>query len=105
MTIPTGAIDNVIVSSFKAYLSSLINIPLLVKAIASKGTLAVISRVVNLVVQTLESMRIRYTSYINLSRRVRLGIGLVAPNSQSVVLNFVRTTTFLTFSVLSLCQM
>jgi len=104
MTIPTGTIDNVMVSSFKAHLSSLINIPLLVKAIASKGTLAVISRVVNLVVQTLESMRIRYTSYSNLSRRVRLGIGLVAPNSQSIVLNFVRTTTFLTFSVLSLYQ-
>ena len=104
MTIPTRTIDDVIVSSFKAYLSSLINMPLLVKAIAPKRTLIIISKVVTLVVQILESMRTRYTSYNNLSRRIRLRINLIAPNSQSVVFYFVRTITFLTFSILSLYQ-
>ena len=104
MTIPTRTIDNVMVSSFKAHLSSLINMLLLVKAIAPKGTLVIISRVVTLVVQILESMKTRYTSYSNLSRRVRLRIDLIEPNSQFVVFYFVRTITFLTFSILSLCQ-
>ena len=75
--------------------------PLLVKVMVPKGTLVVVSRVVTLAIQTLESVRTRCTSCSSLSRRVRLGIGLATPSQQSVVLNSVRTTTFLTFSALS----
>ena len=100
-TTPTGAIDSAVVCSSRAYLSSLIGMPLLVKAMAPKWTLVVISRVVTPVVQTLESVRTGCTSCSNLSRRVGLGIGLATPSQQSVVLNSVRTTTFLTLSALS----
>jgi len=44
---------------------------------------------VSLAVQTLESVRIRYTSYSGLSRRVRLEIGLVALSKESVVFHSV----------------
>jgi len=50
--------------------------PLLVKAMAPKWTLVVVSRVITLAVQTLESVRTRYTICSCLPRRVRLGIGL-----------------------------
>ena len=53
---------------------------LLVKVIAPEEILVVISRVVTLTVQTLESMRTGYTSYNCLPRRVRLGIGLTTPS-------------------------
>ena len=43
----------------------------------------------------------RCTSRSRLLRRVRLGNSLVIPSQQSVVLNSMRTTTFLTFSTLS----
>ena len=75
--------------------------PLLVKAIAPKGTFVVINRVVTLAVQTLESVRTGYTSCNHLPRGIRLGIGLTTPSQQSVVLNSMKTTTFLTFSALS----
>ena len=96
------------VSLFRAHLSSLISMPLLVKAMVPKETLVVISRVITLVVQTLESVRIGCTSYSCLPREIRLGIGLATPSQQSMVLNSMRTTTFLTFSVLSMtdiCRM
>jgi len=76
-----------VVSSSRAPLSSLVGIPLLVKAVTPEGTFVVISRVVPLVVQTLEHVRTRYTICSCLSRRVRLGIGLATPSQQSVVLN------------------
>jgi len=79
--------------------------PLLVKSIVPKGTLVVISRVITLTIQTLESVRTRCTSCSCLSRRIRLAIGLVTPSQQSVVLNPIRTTTFLTFSALSVIGM
>jgi len=79
--------------------------PLLVKAMAPEGTLVVVSRVIPLAVQTLESVRTRCTSYSYLPRRVRLGISLAIPSQQSVVLNSVRTTTFLTLSALSVTGM
>ena len=60
----------------RAPLSSLVGMPLLVKAVTSKETFVVISRVIPLAVQILESMRTRYTICSCLSRRVRLGIGL-----------------------------
>ena len=101
LTTPTGAVDIAVVSSSRAHLSSLIGIPLLVKAVMPEGTFVVISRVVPLAVQTLESVRTGYTSCSGLSRRVRLGIGLAISSQQSVVLNSMRTTTFLTFSALS----
>jgi len=90
-----------VVSFFRAHLSSLVYMPLLVKAMAPKWTLVVISRVVTLAIQTLKSVRTGCTSFSCLSRRVRLGIGLAISSQQSVVLNFVRTITFLTFSALS----
>jgi len=107
-TFPTGAIDSTVVSLSRAYLSSLVGIPLLVKVMVLIWTLVVISRVVTLIIQTLKSVRAGYTSYSSLFRRVRLGIGLAIPSQQSVVLNSVRTTTFLTFSALSttsICRM
>jgi len=79
--------------------------PLLVKAMVPKWTLVVVSRVAILVVQILESVRTGCTSCSSLSRRVRLGIGLATPSQQSVVLNSMRTTTFLTFSTLSTTDM
>ena len=100
MTTPTRAIDSAVVCSSRAHLSSLVGMPLLVKVVMPEETFVVISRVVPLAVQTLESVRTRYTSS-HLPRRVRLGIGLATPSQQSVVLNSMRTTTFLTFSVLS----
>jgi len=75
--------------------------PLLVEVMVLKETLVVISRVVTLAIQILESVRTRYTSCSCLPRRVRLGIGLATLSQQSVVLNSMRTTTFLIFSTLS----
>ena len=74
---------------------------LLVKAMALEGTLVVISSMVTLTVQTLERVRTRYTICSYLPRRVGLRISLATPSQQSVVLNSMRTTTFLTFSTLS----
>ena len=51
--------------------------PLLVKAMVPEETLIVISRVVTLVVQTLEHVRTGYSSCSSLSKRIRLGISLV----------------------------
>ena len=89
------------VSSSRVYLSSFVGMPLLVKAMMPEGTLVVISRVIPLAVQTLESVRTGCTSCSCLPRRVRLGIDLATPSQQSVVLNSIRTTTFLTLSALS----
>ena len=75
--------------------------PLLVKVVMPEGTFVVISSMVTLAVQTLKSVRARYTICSHLPRRVRLGIGLAIPSQQSVVLNSMRTTIFLTFSALS----
>jgi len=69
-----------VVGSFRAHLSSLVGIPLLVKAVTPKGTFVVISSIVTLAVQTLESVRTRYTICSRLPRRVRLGIGLATPS-------------------------
>ena len=93
------------VSLSRAHLSSLVGMPLLVKAVMPEETFVVISRVVPLAVQTLESVRTRYTICSRLPRRVRLGIGLATPSQQSVVLNSMRTTIFLTFSALSITGM
>jgi len=93
------------VGSSRAHLSSLVGMPLLVKAVTLKGTFVVVSSMVALAVQTLESVRARCTICSRLSRRVGLEIGLATPSQQSVVLNSMRTTTFLTFSVLSMTGM
>jgi len=77
MTTLTRAIDNTVVSSSRAYLSSFDNMLLLVKVIALEKTLVIISKMVTLTVQTLKSVRIEYTSCSSLSRRIRLGIGLI----------------------------
>jgi len=68
------------VSLPKAYLSNFVGMLLLVKAIVTKKILVIVSRVIMviLVVQTLKSMRIGYTSYSSLSKRIRLRIGLTA---------------------------
>jgi len=79
--------------------------PLLVKVMAPKGILVIVSRVVTLAIQTLECVRTRCTIYSYLFRRIRLGIGLATPSQQSVVLNSIRTTIFLTFSTLSMTGM
>ncbi|KAL9710873.1 hypothetical protein Ac2012v2_8374 [Leucoagaricus gongylophorus] len=75
--------------------------PLLVKAIAPEGTLVVVSSMVTPAVQTLESVRTGCTSCSRLPRRVRLSVSLATPSQEPVVLNSVRTTTFLTLSTLS----
>ena len=105
LTTPTGAIDIAVVSSSRAHLSSLVGMPLLVKAVTPEGTFVVVSSMVTLAVQTLESVRTRYTICSCLSRRVRLGIGLATPSQEPVVLNSVRTTTLLTLSALSMTGM
>jgi len=74
---PTGAIDITVVCSSRAYLSSLISMPLLVKAMALEETPVVVSRVIPLAIK---SVRTRYTSCSCLSRRIRLGIGLATPS-------------------------
>ena len=101
LTTPTRAIDIAAVGSSRAYLSSLVSMPLLVKAVAPKWTLVVVSSMVAPAVQTLESVRTGRTSCSSLSRRVRLSVSLATPSQQFVVLNSVRTTTFLTLSTLS----
>ena len=101
LTTPTGAIDSAVVCSSRVYLSSLIGMLLLVKAMAPKWTLVVVSSTVTPAVQILESVRTGRTSCSGLSRRVRLSVSLAAPNQELVVLNSVRTTTFLTLSTLS----
>jgi len=68
--------DIALVGSSRVHLSSLVGMPLLVKAMAPKWTLVVISRVVTPAVQTLESVRTGCTSCSSLSRRVRLSISL-----------------------------
>ena len=60
-----------------------------------------ISNMVFFTVQTLESVRTRYTSYSSLCRRVRLEIGLITLSQESMVLHSVWTTTLLIFSALS----
>jgi len=80
LTTPTRAIDRAVVGSSRAHLSSLVGMPLLVKAMAPEWTFVVISSMIILAVQTLESMRTRHTSCSCLSRRVRLGIGLATPS-------------------------
>ena len=102
---PTEAIDSAAVGSSRACLSSLVGMPLLVKVVTPKWTLVVVSRVVTPAVQTLESVRAGHTSCSSLSRRVGLGIGLAIPGQELVVLNSVRTTTFLTLSALSVTGM
>ena len=101
LAIPTGAVDSTAVGSSRAHLSSLVSMPLLVKSMAPKWTLVVVSSMVTLAIQTLESVRTRCTICSCLSRRVRLSVSLATPSQQSVVLNSVRTTTFLTLSALS----
>ena len=80
MTTPTGAVDIAVVNLSRAPLSSLVGMPLLVKAVTPKGTFVVVSSMITLAVQTLESVRIRYTICSCLPRRVRLGIGLATPS-------------------------
>ena len=52
---PTRAIDIAVVSSSRVHLSNLVGMPLLVKAVTPEETFVVVSRVVPLAVQTLES--------------------------------------------------
>jgi len=73
----------------RVYLSNLVSMSLLIKAMELKQTLVIISSMVFFVVQTLENVRTRCTSSSSLSRRVRLGISLVTPNQESVVLHSV----------------
>ena len=101
LTTPTGAVDSTAVGSSRAHLSSLVSMPLLVKVIAPEWTFVVVSSMVTLAVQTLESVRTRYTSCSSLSRRVRLSVSLATPSQEPVVLNSVKTTTLLTLSALS----
>ena len=102
LTTPTGAINRAVVGLSRAHLSSLVSMPLLIKAMMPEQTLVVISRVAAPVVQTLKSMRTGHTSCSSFSRRVGLGIGLATLSQVPIVLNSVRTTTFLTFSTLSI---
>ena len=80
MSTSIGITDSTMVSLPKTYLSNFVGMLLLVKAIVTKKILVIVSRVIMviLVVQTLKSMRIGYTSYSSLSKRIRLRIGLTA---------------------------
>jgi len=93
--------DSTAVGSSRVYFSSLVSMPLLVKAMAPKWTLVVISSMVTPAVQTLESMRTGRSSCSSLPRRVRLSVSLATPSQELVILNSVRTTTLLTPSILS----
>lgn len=66
-------------------LSSLVKIPLLVKAIVPERILGVISRVLTLAVYILEGIRARSTIYSCLSRRIGLGISFVVLSHRFVV--------------------
>ena len=84
-----------------AQLSSFVRVLLLVKAVTPERTLGVVSRVLTLVVYTLEGMRAGSTIYHSLSRRVGLGIGLATPSHRSVAFHSVWAATFLALSALS----
>jgi len=60
--------DVAVVSSSRAHLSSLVSMLLLVKVMAPKWTLVVVSSMVTPAVQTLESVRTGCTSCSSLSR-------------------------------------
>jgi len=66
----------------KKNLSSLVSMPLLVKVMVLKWTLVIISSMVTLTVQTLESMRTEHTSCSSLSRRIRLSVSLATPSQE-----------------------
>ena len=80
LTTPTGAVDSAAVGSSRAHLSSLVRVPLLVKAMAPKWALVVVSSMVTPAVQTLESVRTGCTSCSRLPRRVRLSVSLATPS-------------------------
>jgi len=82
-------------------LSSLVGVPLLVKAVAPERTLSVISRVLTLAVYTLEGMRAWSAICSCLSRRVGLRVGFAAPSHGPVVFHSMWSTTLLTLSTLS----
>jgi len=105
MTTFNEAINSIVVGLSRAHLSSLISMPLLVKAMVLEEIFVIVSRVIILAVQIFESMRVRSISCSCLPRRVRLGIGLATSSQQSVILNSIKTTIFLTFNVLSMTGM
>jgi len=72
MTTHTGTINSAIVSSSRVYLSSHVSMLLLVKVMAPEETFVVVSKVIIFVVQILESVRTRYTSYSYLTGRISL---------------------------------
>ena len=80
LVVPDMAVDSAAVGSSRAHLSSLVRVPLLVKAMMPKWTLVVVSSMVTPAVQALESVRTGHTSCSSLPRRVRLGIGLATPS-------------------------
>jgi len=82
-------------------LSSLVGVPLLVKAVAPERTLSVISRVLTLAVYTLEGIRAWSAICGCLSRRVGLRVGFAAPSHGPVVFHSMWSTTLLTLSTLS----
>ena len=94
-------LDITVTGTTCAQFSSLVRVPLLVKAVAPEGTLSVVSRVLTLAVETLEGVRAWSTICSSLSRRVGLGIGLAAPSHRSVVFHSVWSTAFLALSALS----
>jgi len=83
---------------YKFIILEILSIPLFVKAMALEWTL---SSIISFVVQTLKSVKTRCTSYSNLSKRIKLRIGLATPSLESVVLYSVQTNTLLIFSALS----
>jgi len=64
LTIPIRASYGIIVDLFKVYLSSLVSMPLPVKAITLEWTLVVISSIVLFTFQIFESVRIRCTAFL-----------------------------------------
>ena len=86
---------------YKFIILEILSIPLFVKAMALEWTLIFISSIISFAVQTLKSVETRCTSYSNLSKRIKLRIGLATPSLESVVLYSVQTNILLIFSALS----
>ena len=65
-----------IVSSSRAHLRSLVSMPLLIKVVMLERISVIVSRVIYIAVQALESVRTRCSSYSSLSRRVSINLAI-----------------------------
>jgi len=95
-------LDTAVISTTCVQLTSLVRVPLPIKAIMLERMLGAVSRVLTLVVYTLEGMRTRSAICSRLPRRIGLGVGFAASSHGPVVFHSVWSTTLLTSSILSM---